>query len=550
MRTISLGFCLFALAGCQSTFNGLSNQQTSPVDVQPEATDAMVMAYAPPNPATPQEVYEALTTAGLHPDPQTTEESAPEIYTDLWLRMQSQLSIEIPQNRKVIAQRNWYAKHQEYLDRISKRATPFLYFIIEEIERRQMPVELALLPIVESAFDPFAYSHGRASGMWQFIPGTAKRFGLKHNWWYDGRRDVIESTHSALDYLSFLHKTLEGDWLNAIAAYNSGEGRILRAIKRNKRKHLPTDFWSLDLPKETAAYVPKLLALADLLKRPEEFNLVWKSIPNEPQIAVVNAKSQMDIALAAKFADMPVGELHGLNPGYSQWATAPNGPHTFIVPLDKAEQFRQKLALTSKQDRLKWQRYEIKQGDSLSKIATKFNTDIQTIKTINKIKDNFIRQGKFLLIPTSAQDLSEYKLSQDQRLATRQTKKAGSYKIDYVVKQGDTFWDISREYKVNIRSLAKWNNMAPKDTIRPGQNLAIWKSVASVVSTNKRTSSVPASAAMRSITYKVRRGDSLARIAGKFSIQINDIVKWNQLNKKSYLQPGQKLKLFVDVTKV
>ena len=549
MRRISLAFCLFAVAGCESTFNNFTSQQ-APVANKPQTVTiaATKTAKAPENPASPEEVFDALINAGLHPDPLLVEESIPVVFDDIWLRMQSQLSIEIPQNRKVIAQRNWYAKHQSYLDRISKRATPFLYFIIEEIERRKMPVELALLPIVESAFDPFAYSHGRASGMWQFIPGTAKRFGLKQNWWYDGRRDVIESTHSALDYLSFLHKTLEGDWLNAIAAYNSGEGRILRAIKRNKRKHLPTDFWSLDLPKETAAYVPKLLALADLLKRPEEFNLVWKSIPNVPQIAIIDAKSQMDIALAAEMVGIPVGELHGLNPGYSQWATSPQGPHTFIVPLDKAEQFKQKLAATTKQDRLKWQRYKIKQGDSLGKIASKHNTSVNIIQAINNIKGNTIHQGNFLLIPVSAQDLSKYTLSQDQRLATRQSKKAGSYKIDYVVKKGDTFWDISREYKVNVRSLAKWNSMAPKDTIRPGQKLAIWKSTAP--SKGNQKSTVPAKAAMRSITYKVRRGDSLARIAGKFNIDIDDIVKWNQINRRKYLQPGQKLKLFVDVTKV
>ncbi len=546
MRVTSSGLVLslFALAGCQLTDISQTLQTTAVTDIA---------AFAPPtNQATPEEIFEALTFAGLQPDP-LVEEPEAVVYTDLWRRMQSQLSIEVPQNRKVIAQRNWYAKHQSYLDRISNRATPFLYFIIEEIERRNMPVELALLPIVESAFDPFAYSHGRASGMWQFIPGTAKRFGLKHNWWYDGRRDVIESTHSALDYLSFLHKTLEGDWLNAIAAYNSGEGRILRAIKRNKRKHLPTDFWSLDLPKETAAYVPKLLALADLLKRPEEFNLVWKTIPNQPQIAVVDAKSQMDIAVAAEMAGIPVGELHGLNPGYSQWATAPQGPHTFILPIEKAALFKQKLANTPKKDRLNWQRYKIKAGDSLGKIAKKYNTSVDIIQAVNKIDGNAIRQGKFLLIPVAAQDLSKYTLSEDKRLASKQKKKTGLYKIEYTVKKGDTFWDISRAYKVNTRSLAKWNNMAPKDMIHPGQTLAIWKSNAKASSSSNsfsKKSSVPSKAAMRSITYKVRRGDSLARIAGKFSIKIADILKWNQISSKKYLQPGQKLKLFVDVTKV
>ena len=531
---------IVTLTGCQSTTDTAASDQ--------EISETVVQT--PVNAASTREIFDALTIEALEHDPKDDVPAEPVVYTDIWKRMQSQLSLEIPQNRKVIAQRNWYAKHQSYLDRISNRARPFLHFIVEEIEKRQMPIELALLPIVESAFDPFAYSHGRASGMWQFIPGTAKRFGLKHNWWYDGRRDVIASTRAALDYLSFLHKTLEGDWLNAIAAYNSGEGRVMRAIKRNRRKHLPTDFWSLDLPRETAAYVPKLMALADLLKRPEEFNLVWKPIPNQPQIAVVDAGSQMDIALAAEMADMPVGELHGLNPGYSQWATSPQGPHTFIIPLDKAETFKQKLAETDRTDRLKWERYQIRKGDSLGKIARKHHTTVDIIQAVNNLKGNMIREGKHLLIPVSAQDVSKYQLSEGQRVASRKEKKAGSYKVDYVVKKGDTLWDISREFKVNIRSLAKWNSMAPRDTIRPGQTLAIWKKQTATVSASAQSSTVPSKAAMRSITYKVRRGDSLARIANKFGLLIKDIVKWNQIDKKQYLQPGQMLKLYVDVTKV
>ena len=189
------------------------------------------------------------------------------VFDDVWQRIRYQLSIEVPQNRPVVAERNYYQRHQAYLDRIAKRAEPYLHYIVEEVEKRNMPVEIALLPIVESAFDPFGYSHRSASGIWQFMPQTGERFNLKQNWWYDGRVDIVASTQAALDYLTYLHKTLEGEWLNAIAAYNSGEGRLLRAIRKNRKKHLPTDFWSLDLPRETTAYVPKLLALSDLLKR-------------------------------------------------------------------------------------------------------------------------------------------------------------------------------------------------------------------------------------------------------------------------------------------
>ena len=203
---------------------------------------------------------------------------------DIWQRIRTKFTFEIPDDRRVAVQRNWFVKHPEYLDRVAKRSEPFIFYIVEELEKNNIPLEIALLPIVESAFDPFAYSHGRASGMWQFVPATGKRFGMKQNWWYDGRRDVIASTQGAIKYLKYLNKYFDGDWLLALAAYNSGEGRVKRAMKKNARKNLPTDFWSLDLPKETRAYVPKLLALADVIKRADDFNIKLYEIENKSQI--------------------------------------------------------------------------------------------------------------------------------------------------------------------------------------------------------------------------------------------------------------------------
>ncbi|NNJ73367.1 MAG: transglycosylase SLT domain-containing protein, partial [Enterobacterales bacterium] len=246
---------------------------------------------------------------------------------NIWYRIAEGMQIQVPQNKRVRMQRDWYAKHQKYLDRVIDRAQPFLYLIVEEIEARNMPMELALLPIVESAFDPFAYSHGRASGMWQFIPGTAKRFGLEQNWWYDGRRDVYASTLAALDYLEYLHKHFKGNWLHALAAYNSGEGNVGRAIRNNKKRKKPTDFWNLRLPKETKAYVPKLLALSDLLKRDAEFALNWKPLPDSQAVKKVDIGSQLDLALAAELSDMTVEQIYRLNPGFNRWSTPPKGPH-------------------------------------------------------------------------------------------------------------------------------------------------------------------------------------------------------------------------------
>lgn len=540
MKQKTLLLPLLLLTGCQSLTGGLSGESQDAVATN-SPSQTQVSAEPTVNIAPPEDIVAALTFESLEHSDQLIEEQAPE-FDDLWKRIQYQISFEVPQNRPVVAQRNWYARHQSYLDRVGKRAEPFLYFIVEELEKREMPIELALLPIVESAFDPFAYSHGRASGMWQFIPGTATRFGLKRNWWYDGRRDVHASTRAALDYLSYLHKTLEGDWLNAIAAYNSGEGRVLKAIRKNKRKHLPTDFFSLDLPKETTAYVPKLLALVDIMRRPEEFGVTIKPIANVPQIGVVEVGSQIDLALAAAMADMSVGELHGLNPGYNRWATDPEGPHTLVLPLSKLAKFEEQLEKTPPDRRLVWERYKIRRGDSLNKIAHQFHTTSDIIQKVNRLKSNVIRVGDHLLIPVAAQDLENYDLSVGQRTAKTKSKKRyeGSSKITYTVKSGDNLWDISREYKVNIRSLAKWNAMAPTDILRPGQKLTIWK--------KGNTASASDQEAIRAITYRVRKGDSLARIASRFNVRIKDILEWNRINSKDYLHPGQKLKLFVNIT--
>jgi len=469
---------------------------------------------------------------------------------DVWQRIRGQLTFNVPENRRVAIQRDWYVKHPSYLNRVAKRAEPFLYYIVEELEKNNVPIELALLPIVESAFDPFAYSHGRASGMWQFVPGTGTRFGMKQNWWYDGRRDVIASTEGAIKYMKYLHKYFDGDWLLALAAYNSGEGRVRRAVKKNKSKGKNTDFWALDLPKETKAYVPKLLALADIIKRPEQFNLNLYEIANEEVISQVDIKSQIDLAKAATLADLSLTELQRLNPGFNRWSTDPDGPHRLLIPKHKVESFELNLAKLTKSDRLAWQRYKINNGDNLGYIANKFHTSIELIRQVNGINGNQIRAGNHLLIPVAAKSLDSYILSQDQRIAKKQARPQQGLKITHTVVSGDNLWDIGQHYKVNGRKIAKWNGFAPRDTLKLGQKLVIWQkpSSSSKRAETARINSSVEQAIMRNITYKVRNGDSFARIADKFNVRISDIERWNSLSRTKYLQPGQKLKLSVDVT--
>lgn len=529
---------LMILSGCQNTFLSQNNTNETYLPLDQIANTA--------------EINQALLADEsidvIHPVDDVTfslKDESLQSSNDVWQRIRGQLTFDVPQNNRVIMQRNWYVKHPSYLTRVAKRAEPFLYYIVEQLEKNNVPVEIALLPVVESAFDPFAYSHGRASGMWQFIPGTGTRFNMKQNWWYDGRRDVVASTSGAIQYLKYLHKFFDGDWLLALAAYNSGEGRVRRAVRKNKSLGKNTDFWSLDLPKETRAYVPKLLALADIVKRPEQFNLKLYKIDNDEVIVQVDIKSQLDLAKAANLADLSLPELQRLNPGFNRWATDPDGPHRLVLPKHKVSHFEQGLAKLTKDERLAWQRYKIKNGDNLGYISKKFHTSIDLIRQVNGIIGNQIRTGKHLLIPVAAKSLDSYILSKNQRIAKKQAKKQQGFKITHRVVSGDNLWDIGRRFKVQGSKIAAWNGFAPRDPLKLGQKLVIWQKTNTVVKASHQSVE---QAIMRNITYNVRPGDSFARIADKFNVRISDIERWNSLSRNKYLQPGQRLKLSVDVT--
>jgi len=470
---------------------------------------------------------------------------------DVWERLRSKFSLPPQNNRRLDQQLKWYARHPEYMKRVSERAVPYLHYIAETAEAMNIPSEIALLPIVESAFKPFAYSHGRASGIWQFIPATGKRFGLKQNWWYDGRRDVYASTIAAFELLTRLQKQFKGDWLLALAAYNSGERNVHRAIRKNKRRGKPTDFWHLKLPPETRAYVPKLLALKRIIAEPEKYNIKLTKIGNEPYFEKVETLSQIDLARIAELSELPLDDVYKLNPAFNRWATSPNGPHYILLPIKQAAIFKERLAKLPPTKRIQWVRHKIKNGETLSTIANKYHTSISSIKKVNRIRKTFLRAGRSLTIPVASKSQRSYKYSANQRLRKQQSIPRNGIKISHIVQPGDTFWSLSRRHKVNIRSLAKWNGMAPRDTLRPGQKLIIWSRTGIKVSHNDPANlSIPK---RRSITqrigYRVRNGDSLARIASKFRVSVRQLLRWNKrLNKSKYLQPGQRVTLYVDVT--
>ena len=473
-------------------------------------------------------------------------ESALQRESSAWTRLQQGMQMNSVMNERVEAQLNWYLKHPEYLQRVMERAEPVLPFILDELEKNNLPTEIALLPIVESAFQTFAYSHGRASGMWQIIPSTGRLLGLKQNWWYDGRRDIIESTRAAIKYLDSLAGQFDQDWELALASYNAGPGKVRSAIRYNQKKGRPTDFWHLTkLRPETRFYVPKLLALKELFSHPEKYDIELLHIEDEHGYAIAELDSQIDLALAADLAGISTEELYQLNPAFNRWATAPKGPHRLLLPKDKIDQFNTELAKLPKQKRINWVRYKIKDGDTLSVIARRYRTSTQLIKQVNKISGTSIRAGKYLLIPTATRSLNQYSLSKSARISKIKNTSRNGKKITHTVQSGESFWSISRHYGVSTKSLAKWNGMAPIDTLKVGQELVIWtKSSASA----QRVSLFNATPnhKLHALRYTVRKGDSLSRIADKFNIQVADIKKWNKIGK--YLQPGQKLKLYVDIT--
>jgi len=523
---------LSLLTACNNSFTKPASSTEPDAQKQTEITPTSTWqdAYGEPQAAEVNKLSELALT-------RDDEEITPIPETDLWQRLRGGYAMTAPAlHAKTQQQLNWFVKHPEYINRVVERARPYLHYIVDQIEQRDMPLEIALLPVVESGFQPFAYSSGRASGLWQFIPGTGKVYGLEQTWWYDGRRDVIESTRAALDYLQKLHNDF-GDWQLALAAYNCGEGTVGRAIRRNKKAGKPTDFWSLTLPKETSAYVPKLLAIAELVKQPEKYNISLAPIDNSSFLTVVEVGSQIDLALAAKLAGLTKDEMYQLNPGFNRWATRPNGPHRLVVPLDKSALFLEGLLEYPFDKRVQWTRHKIKEGESLGGIARHYKTTVAVVKEANGLSSSSIRTGRNLLIPVTSGKRADFPSSQSHRITSGKNKANRGAKKIHTVKAGDTWWDLARANNVSVQKLAKWNGQSSKDTLKLGQKLIVWSGGKALSSSNS----------VRTLNYKIRSGDSLWKISKKFNVSVAQVRDWNGLSARTLLKPGQNLTLHIDV---
>ena len=322
-----------------------------------------------------------------------------EDFADLFARMRPGFALPAVEDPSIRREIEWYQGHSGFLARTFGRGRRYLHHIVETLEARNLPRELALLPVVESAFDPFAYSRCLASGLWQFLPGTGRSYGLDQDWWTDDRRGVLEATHAALDHLEALHAEFEGDWLLALAAYNAGSGSVKRAVERNQRSGLPTDFFHLDLPQETRAYVPKLLAISRLVAEPGAFGVELPAIPNVPYFARVDLEGQIDLGKVADLAQIPREELRALNPEFNRWATAPDGPHHLLVPVPAKERFETLLAALPRDVRLRLAHHRVRRGDTLGAIARRHRVSIEALRGANGIQGSLIHPGQDLLVP-------------------------------------------------------------------------------------------------------------------------------------------------------
>ncbi len=368
---------------------------------------------------------------------------SPQKLDDVWQRIRAQLTFANSSHPDVQQRIAWYLSHPNYMDEISRRAEPYLYYIVTEVEKRNLPIELALMPLIESDFDASAYSHKHASGLWQLTPAIAKYFKVQISSWYDGRQDVIDSTRAALDFMEYLHRRFDGDWYHAIAAYNLGEGRVLRAISNNKKQGKPTDFFNLKLPKQTSQYVPKLLAAAQLLKSQK---MAFPTISNSPTIAVLPIDDAVILDNQKQWQ-----QLEFLNHGVIRFPAIIDAPH-IVVPVAEQTQFKDMLANLDSNDYSQWQHYTVKRGDSLSIIAKRYKVGISQLKAFNDLKSNTIRIGQKLVLP---------------QLADTQ--------IEHQVKSGDSLWKISSHYKVSITKLKQWNNLS-SDHLKIGKKLTVFLS--------------------------------------------------------------------------
>ena len=442
---------------------------------------------------------------------------------NLWLRIQSGYAMPNIISPHTAKYENLYASKPEYVAKMMARSQKYLFYVVEEVEKRGMPMEIALLPMIESAYNPKAISRSKAVGIWQFMPATGKHFGLKQNWWADHRRDVVASTDAALGYLEKLYGMF-GSWDLALASYNAGEGTVGRAIQRNQRLGQPTDYQSLKLPLETRHYVPKLQAIKNIVNNPEQYGLLIDAIPNQAYFAEIDAPSQIDAKLAADLAEISDDEFALLNPRFNRPVVASkHSAHTLLLPVDAVEKFQHNLS-SHNESLISWKVYRAKRGEHVANIAKKFQINKRQLLKINSLpKGKKLSKSLHILVPAGKSDGSAINVAQ---LAKQKVYTGSHYKhTKHRIKRGETLSALAKRYGTNTRALMKLNRL--KSTkLKIGQVIKV---------KGKRTR-------VAHVKHKIKRGETLSELAKRYGTNTRALMKLNRL-KSTKLKIGQVIKV-------
>lgn len=469
---------------------------------------------------------------------------------DLWGALRSGFQLQHYENTpQVQEQIGWFMHNQNYLYRTTNRAAPYMYYIYQQVQQRHLPTELVLLPILESAYNPFASSNRGATGLWQLERGTASAFGVKQDWWYDGRRDVLASTNAALDYLTYLQNFFSDNWYLALAAYDSGEGTVQEAMRRNIRDGYSTDYWSLPLPMETRSYVPRLLALAAIIEDPDKYHIRLPAINNSPYLGAVDIGGQIDLNEAAQLANISLDELKQLNPGYVHYTTDPQGPHKLLLPFDKIQTFQENLLNISKTEKTtSWVHYKVHRGDTLESVAQRFDTSVNLLQQINHLHSYKLVHVRMLLIPyvntaqvasNSENNAATNNINTDNNSAIVNADNAAAQAAQQQAASQNTNNMVVDNSTTDSSNAAQTNNANTENATADYASTTADENNSSQ-NTISSTENNAASMSPETVTHIIRKGETLAIIARHYHVSINDLRRWNHINP-THMKPGMKL---------
>ena len=450
-------------------------------------------------------------------------------YSDVWDKVRSGFCLDTVYSSRVDREIQWFQNNKSFLYRSIERAKPFLYHVIVELEKNNLPFELALLPIVESGYQPYAYSPSKAAGIWQFIPPTAREYGLKKNWWYDGRRDIFASTKAASHFLRDMKRHFKGDWLLAIASYNTGAGNVGKSIKKANYTLGNKTFWDLKLPRETEIYVPKLIALRDIISNPGSYGITIPSLPNKPITKFVKIKHPIDFYTISVLSGVDESTIHQLNPGFSAWYFLPTMQKRLLLPSKSADLFIKryskliKLIYSSKI-------HKVEKGDTLSRISRIYNVSIKSIKVLNNLKSDLIRIDQKLKLPIEgvAKDKSNINIGNKNYKILDKTI---TYK--HKIKRYDNWYKIARHYDTNLKTLLSWNKATKNTKLLIGELIDI-----------QMRSPILSSGQNIKLRYVVDLGDTVKNISDGFKVSKNDILTTNNIKSSRSLKAGTNLIIY------